>query len=187
VNGEDLEPQPRLTVPVGTDDHARGPQDAPVTLVEYGDFECPQCQRAYPIVRAIEQRFEGRLRFVFRNFPLTNVHPNAQAAAEAAEWAAGHGAFWSLHDALYERQGPLTRPVMLKLVERLGLDAAALEAAWRDHGFVRRIKAQFKAGLDSGVTGTPTFFLDEIRHDGGWDLDTLAQAIEARAAGGAGD
>src|SRR5262245_55193630 len=99
----------RLTQPVSSRDHARGPEGAPVTLVEYGDFECPHCGAAYPVLAELQRRFEGRLRFVFRHFPLTNVHPHAQAAAEASEWAAAQDRFWQLHDRIYETQKQLSQ------------------------------------------------------------------------------
>jgi protein-disulfide isomerase len=172
----------RLALPVGPRDHARGPADAAVTLLEYGDFECPQCTRAYPIVGALEQRFAGRLRFVFRHFPLTNAHPHAQAAAEAAEWAAAHGRFWEMYDAIYGGGARLSEDRLLEIAVAVGGAPAALSAAWRGHTFFARVKEDFRSGIASGVTGTPTFFIDGRRHAGSWEGDALARAISDRVA-----
>ena len=168
----------RLAVPVTPRDHVRGLPEAPATLLEYGDFECPQCASAYPIVREVEAAFGDRLRFVFRSFPLTNVHPNAQRAAEEAEWAAVQDAFWPMHDALYEQQARLSESRILAIATELGLDAAALAEAWRAHTFFARVKEDFLGGLRSQVTGTPTFFVNGVRLDGPWDLAALTRAVE---------
>ena len=117
----------RLAIPVGPDDHVRGPEDARVTMVEYGDFECPYCQRAYPTVKTLEERYAGTLRVVFRSFPLSQ-HPHAEPAAEAAEFAADQGKFWEYHDVLYERSGALTEALIFSDAERIGLDADALRS-----------------------------------------------------------
>jgi protein-disulfide isomerase len=172
----------RLTVPVGAGDHLRGPVDAPLTLVEYGDFECPQCRQAAPIVRELERRFAERLRFVFRHFPLTNIHPSAQRAAEAAEWAGAQGSFWPMHDAIYDNGDRLSETRLLDLAASLGGAPASLGEAWRAHSFFPRVKEDFRGGLASGVTGTPAFFINGVRHPGGWDFDSLARALEAAAA-----
>ena len=173
---------PQLTVPVGPRDHALGDEHAAVTLVEYGDFECPQCTRAFPIVQQVRVAFGERLRFVYRNFPLTNVHPHAQRAAEAAEWAAGQNAFWQMHDGLYTNGGRLAESDILALAERLGLSSGSLRQAWTAHTFIARIKEDFHSGLRSGVAGTPTFFINGVRHEHGWDREALSQAIERAAA-----
>jgi protein-disulfide isomerase len=166
-----------LTLPVGPRDHIRGHEAAAVTLVEYGDFECPQCGAARPIVARVAHRFGDRLRFVFRHFPLTNSHPNAQHAAEEAEWAAALNAFWPMHDALYAAQNRLSDRRMLELAVDLGLPGAGLQRAWIDHTFIARIKEDFASGLASGVTGTPSFFINGVRHEAGWDEMALSQAI----------
>jgi protein-disulfide isomerase len=172
-----------LTVPVGLRDHVIGSESASVTLVEYGDFECPQCGAAEPIIARIRETFGDRLRFVFRHFPLTNSHPNAQHAAEEAEWAATQGAFWPMHDALYGAQKSLSDRRMVELAAGLGLveAAAALARAWVEHTFIPRVKEDFASGLKSGVTGTPAFFINGVRHEGGWDEIALSHAIEAAA------
>jgi len=173
-----------LTVPVTARDHIKGPGSAAVTVVEYGDFECPQCGAAHPIIQRIRETFGDRLRFVFRHFPLTNSHPNAQHAAEEAEWAAAQGAFWPMHDALYGAQKSLSDRRMVELAVALGLPgaAAAITRAWTEHTFIPRVKEQFLSGVDSGVTGTPGFFINGVRHAGAWDEVALTRALEAAAA-----
>jgi protein-disulfide isomerase len=168
-----------LTLPVGPRDHVRGPTNAPVTLVEYGDFECPQCGAARPIVARVIDTFGDRLRFVFRHFPLTNAHPNAQHAAEEAEWASAQNAFWPMHEALYAAQNSLSDRRMLELAASLGLPGAELAKAWASHSFIGRVKEDFASGLKSGVTGTPAFFINGVRHEAGWDELALSHAIEA--------
>jgi protein-disulfide isomerase len=172
----------RLTPAVGPRDHVRGDEDAAVTLVEYGDLECPQCGAAFPILNGLQATFGPRLRFVFRHFPITNVHPNAQHAAEAAEWAAAQGAFWPMHDALYEHQAGLSDRRIVELARGLGLDPASLQQAWRAHTFLPRVKEDFLSGIRSGVDGTPTFFINGARHEGGWDATSLSEAIQRALA-----
>jgi protein-disulfide isomerase len=173
-----------LKLPVGPHDHRQGPDDAPVTLVEYGDFECPQCARAYPIVKRLQVSMGDRLRFVFRHFPLTNSHPHAQRAAETAEWAATHGeeAFWRMFDALFEASDKLSDRQLIERATTLGLPGAELAPAWAAHTFIPRVKEQFLSGVDSGVTGTPGFFINGVRHAGAWDEVALTRALEAAAA-----
>jgi protein-disulfide isomerase len=178
--GDPPETSGALSLPVGPRDHVRGGGDAPLTLLEYGDFECPQCRSAFPIVRELEQRFGDRLRFVFRHFPLTNVHPHAQAAAEAAEWAAQQGAFWPMHDAIYQTE-PLSEDRLLELAAARPPARVPLQAAWAAHTFFPRVKEDFLSGVASGVAGTPAFFVNGLRHEGLWDLETLTRALEAAA------
>jgi protein-disulfide isomerase len=168
----------QLTLAVGPRDHVRGHAGAAVTLVEYGDFECPQCAAARPVVARVAETFGDRLRFVFRHFPLTNSHPHAQHAAEEAEWAASRRAFWSMHDALYDAQKELSDDRMLELAGDLGLPGVELQRAWFEHTFIKRVKEDFASGLASGVTGTPAFFINGIRHEGGWDELSLSHAID---------
>ena len=168
-----------LKLPVGPRDHRQGPDDAQVTLLEYGDFECPQCAAAYPIVARVTDTFGDRLRFVFRHFPLTSSHPNAQHAAEEAEWASAQGVFWPMYEALYAAQKNLSDKRMLDIAAGLGLAGRELEGAWAAHTFIARVKEDFASGLKSGVTGTPSFFINGVRHEGGWDEVSLMHAIEA--------
>ncbi|HWO29126.1 MAG TPA: thioredoxin domain-containing protein [Candidatus Acidoferrum sp.] len=167
-----------LKVPVGPTDHSQGPADAPVTLVEYGDYECPHCGRAYPIVKALQKKFGKQLRFVFRNFPLREIHPKAEVAAETAEFAATHGKFWDMHDLIFENQNSLSEQMLGELARRLTLDEQALRDALRSGAFAERVRRDFSGGVRSGVNGTPTFFINGQRHDGDFELETLLQAIQ---------
>ena len=171
----------RLSLPVGERDHAQGPADAPVTLVEYGDYECPHCGRAYPVVKEVQARLGSRLRFVFRNFPLSESHPHAQHAAEAAEAAGAHGRFWEMHDALFEHQRALDDRHLVEYAAAVGVDRAAFEEALRAHTHKARVREDFSSGVRSGVNGTPTFFINGIRFDDSWDPDTLTDALTAAA------
>jgi protein-disulfide isomerase len=171
-----------LKAPVTPEDHIQGDPDAELTLVEYGDYECPHCGRAHGIVKQVQKHFGRRLRFVFRNFPLTQIHPNAQTAAEAAEFAGAHGRFWEMHDRIYENQDRLGLPLLFTLAEELGLDPQDLRAALTAGEFEPRVRRDFLSGVRSGVNGTPTFFLGEQRHDGPWEFDDLVRALEGRRA-----
>ncbi len=168
----------KLKTPVGDHDHVQGPEDALVTLVEYGDYECPHCGRAYPIVKQVQERFGDRLRFVFRNFPLIEAHPHAEEAAESAEFAAASEKFWPMHDLLFENQRRFNRATFLALAEQMGLSPAALEKALQEHSFQHHVRDDFKSGVHSGVNGTPTFYINGQRHDGSFDFDELVSAIE---------
>lgn len=168
----------KLKVPVGPDDHAQGPADAPVTLVEYGDYECPHCARAYPVVKALQERFGKQLRFAFRNFPLREIHPYAEAAAEAAEYAATRGKFWEMHDLIFENQNSLGEQMLGELAQRLKLDRQALSEALASGAFAARVQSDFSSGVRSGVNGTPTFFVNSQRNDGDFELETLLHAVQ---------
>jgi protein-disulfide isomerase len=149
-------------------DHIAGPASAPVTLVEYGDYQCPYCGMAHPIVKSLQQVLGDELRFVFRNFPLSDSHPNAEHAAEAAESAGAQGLFWEMHDTLYENQQALDDRALLSYAEQVGLDTDQL-ATDLEHGTYRpRIREDFRSGVRSGVNGTPSFFINGIRYDGSW-------------------
>jgi protein-disulfide isomerase len=169
----------RLQAPATDRDHAQGPPDAPVTLVEYGDYECPHCGRAYPIVKDVQRRMGNRLRFVYRNFPLSEAHPHAQHAAEAAEAAASQRKFWEMHDTLFEHQRALSDTRLLEYAGMIELDVAQFQQELGSHVHARRVRADFLGGIRSGVNGTPTFFINELRHDDAWDVDTLVRALEA--------
>ena len=166
-----------LKVPVTTEDHAQGPASADVTLVEYGDYECPYCGKAYPIVQEVQKQYGKRLRLVFRNFPLSEMHPHAEAAAEVAEFAGVQGKFWEMHDKLYENQARLGEALYFDLADKLKLSSTALRQALEQRTFEARVRADFKGGLRSGVNGTPTFFINGHRHDGSFDFETLVSAI----------
>ena len=166
-----------LKVPITAEDHAQGPEGADVTLVEYGDYECPHCGHAYPIVQQVQKQIGKRLRFVFRNFPLSEIHPHAEAAAEVAEFAAEQGKFWEMHDRLFENQERLGATLFLELSEELKLSTTAMRQALEQRTFEARVRADFKGGVRSGVNGTPTFFINGHRHDGYFDFETLLSAI----------
>ncbi len=171
-----------LKVPVSAEDHAQGPENAPVTVVEYGDYQCPHCGRAYPIVKRIQKHFGASLRFIFRNFPLTELHPNAEAAAETAEFAGANGKFWEMHDLIFENQQRLGGELYLELAGELGLAVEALQSALESGKYEDRVAADFKGGVRSGVNGTPTFYINGHRHDAPFDYEDLAQAIEAASS-----
>jgi Na+/H+ antiporter NhaA len=161
-------------------DHVRGPINAPVTVVEYGDFECPYCGQAEPVVRELLRDF-GDVRYVWRHLPLNDVHPRAQLAAEAAEAAAGQGAFWEMHDLLLGNQGALRLPDLIGYAEQLGLDIERFTNALRAHAGAARVAEDVDSADLSGVSGTPTFFINGRRHYGAYDIATLSAAV--RVAG----
>ena len=167
-----------LRPPVTAEDHVQGPEDAPVTLVEYGDYECPHCGRAYSIIKRVQKHFGGSLRFVFRNFPLTELHPEAESAAETAEFAGARGKFWEMHDLLFENQERLSGDLYLKLAEQLSLPSEDLRQALEEGTYQTRVRTDFSSGVRSGVNGTPTFFINGKRHDGPFDYETLVLAIQ---------
>jgi protein-disulfide isomerase len=156
----------------------QGPPDAPVTLVEYGDYECPYCGEAYPVVKALQERLGDQMCFVFRNFPLTQVHPHAEEAAEAAEAAGAQGKFWEMHDLLYENQDALEPEDLVQYARALKLDLPRFVLEMREHVYVERVREDFRSGVRSGVNGTPTFFINGARHNGPFDLGSLLAAIE---------
>ena len=173
-----------LTPPVdGERDHTAGPASAPVTLVEYGDYQCPYCGMAYPIVKSLQQALGDDLCFVFRNFPLTDSHPNAEHAAEAAESAGAQGAFWEMHDTLYENQQALDDRALLSYGKQVGLDADQLATDLADGTYRARVREDFRSGVRSGVNGTPTFFINGSRYDGSWtDAEQFLGALRGAAS-----
>lgn len=169
-----------LSVEVTENDHVQGAKNAPVTLVEYGDYECPYCGDAYPIVKDIQKQLGDRVQFVFRNFPLAQMHPHAEDAAEAAESANAQGKFWQMHDTLYENQGNLTEKDLLGYGEKLELDENQFATDLQTDAYDDRIQADLMSGTESGVNGTPTFFIDGARFDGDWQNGGLLTALESR-------
>jgi protein-disulfide isomerase len=167
-----------LQVLVTQRDHIKGHANAPVTLVEYGDYECPGCGAAHPIVNLVLEHFGPRLRFVFRHFPLTQVHPNAEPAAESAEFAGAHGLFWEMHDGIYENQDRLSPPLLLALARALGLSELELRNALVSGKYAPKVKGDFLGGVRSGVNGTPSFFINGHQHKGTYAFEDLVQAIE---------
>jgi protein-disulfide isomerase len=169
----------KLTVPVniGTD-HIRGSVNAPITLVEYGDYECPYTGMAYPIVKEIMGQFGDKMYFVFRNFPLNNIHPHAQAAAEAAEAAAANDKFWEMHDYLFEHQKALEYHHLFEYAQKVGLDVEKFKNDMSEHAYASLIEQSLRSGVDSGVEGTPTFFINGDRYEDSWDLKTLSETLQ---------
>ena len=163
-------------------DHIQGSADAPVTVVQYGDYECPLCGEAYPIIKQIQGRMGDRLRFVFRNFPIPTSHPHAQQAAEAAEAAGAQGKFWEMHDLLYERQRHLTDADLHAYAAELGIEVGRFEREMADHLYADRVEEDLIGGVRSGVNGTPTFYINGVRHDDSYELDVLLDAVERAAA-----
>ncbi len=167
----------RLTEPISGRDHIRGPQSAEVSLVEYGDFECPYCRAAEPIVAGLIQAFGDQLSVTFRHFPLSEVHPHARHAAEVAEAAAAQGKFWEMHDLLFARQDALDDADLLKYAAELSLDSDRVRRELAGHEHVRRVEKDQQSGLDNGVKGTPTFYIDGTRYDGSVALRDMLAAI----------
>ena len=167
-----------LTMPVDeARDHVQGSTEAPVTLVEYGDYECPYCGAAYPIVKEVQARMGDRLRFVFRNFPITTSHPHAEQAAEATEAAASQSSFWQMHDLLYENQRRLRDEDLRAYAEQLELDLESFDQELAEHVHAARVREDFMSGVRSGVNGTPTFYINGARHDDSYGFETLLDAL----------
>jgi protein-disulfide isomerase len=163
-------------------EHVRGASDAPVTLVEYGDYECPYCAAAAPVLRQLVDESEGRVRLIFRNFPLADRHPYALTAALAAEAAGAQGDFWSMHDLLFERQDRLGDRALSAYADALGLDGG-LVVGRPAQAFGDRVEADFAGGLAAGVEGTPTLFIDGARYTGRMEIDVLRRAVGGRTDG----
>jgi len=168
-----------LAVPVSKVDHVLGAAHAVVTIVEYGDFECPNCKQAAPAVKLLLDRFAGRVRFVFRHFPLEDVHPHALQAAQAAEAAGGQGKFWPMHDLLFENQRHLKLPQLHGYAESMELDMARYTGEMDDEVYLQRIREHIDGGLKSGVRATPTFFINGMLHDTSFGLQSLADGVAA--------
>jgi protein-disulfide isomerase len=168
-----------LTVPASAVDHTIGPPSAPVTIVEYGDFECPNCKQAAPAVKLLLNHFKGSVAFVYRHFPLEEVHPHALPAAEAAECSGGQGRFWPMHDLLFDNQAHLKLHQLRTYAERLELDLARYTAEMDDHVYLQRIREHLQSGRDSGVRSTPTFFVNGRIQDVSFGVRFLFDAVEA--------
>ena len=177
----DSEYEADLTVPVSERDHAQGPSDAAVTLVEYGDYQCPYCGAAYPVVKDVQRQMGDRLRFVFRNFPIRTSHPHAEGAAEAAEAAGAQGKFWEMHDMLYEHQAMLDQGHLQRMAEQVGVDGERFKEDMAERRYEKRVRDDFMSGVRSGVNGTPTFFINGVRYDGRVDAARLVRALEQAA------
>ena len=168
----------KLAPPVSNKrDHIQGPDTVPATLVEFGDYECPYCGQAYPIIKEIQKYLGNNLRFVFRNFPLTQIHPHAQHAAEAAEAAGAQNKFWEMHDYLYEHQQALDYKNLEKYAGILGLGMVKFKNDFYKHVYASRVREDFLSGVRSGVNGTPSFFLNGIHYNNSWDYETLSETL----------
>lgn len=166
-----------LRPPLSGEDHLDGPDGAELELVMYGDFQCPYCTAAYPIVRRVREQLGRRLQFAFRHFPLREVHPLAEGAARAAEAAAAQGAFWPMHDRLYEARGRLEVADLVAYARDLGIDAEAVAAELESGAHAARVQRDVDSGMGSGVRGTPAFFANGKRHDGPFDAGSLLAAL----------
>ncbi len=169
----------RLAVPVSEWDHSQGPATAAVTLVQYGDYECPYTRQSTTIVRALQQQLGDQLRFVFRNFPLTEIHPHALHAAFAAEAAASQGKFWQMHDSIFHHQHTLEDSDLEQFAEAVGLDRQQYARDMADQRFLARIEEDVEGGERSGVQGTPTFFINGALYRSSWEHDALLAALQA--------
>ena len=172
----------KLTIPVIGSDHMRGSanNNSPITLVEYGDYECPYTGMAYPIVKELIRDFgNDKIRFVFRNFPLNEIHPHAQHAAEAAEASAAQNKFWQMHDYLFEHQKALDDGHLLEYAQKVGLDDIhKFKDDVSRHVYTPLIEESLKGGIDSGVEGTPTFFINGVRYEDSFDLRTFSETLQ---------
>jgi protein-disulfide isomerase len=170
-----------LTMPISPRDHTRGSLDAPLQLVEYGDYECPFCGMAHPVVEEVERVLSDRLCFAFRHFPIVNAHPHALRAAEAAESAAAQDGFWAMHTELFEHQDLLDDEMLLAHALRIGLDGRRFAEDLESHRFIPRIREDLSSGARSGVNGTPTFFVNGQRYEGAPDVQSLIEALQLTA------
>jgi len=168
-----------LRPPVGPDDHVSGNADALITLVEYGDYQCPYCGMAHPIVKELQRELGDSLRLVFRNMPLANVHPHAEAAAEAAEAVAEQGHFWEMHHLLYENQTNLGDAALARYAAQAGADEGAFTAALNGGAPRKKVQRDLESALRSGANGTPTFFINGERYDGSWQLEPFLENLRS--------
>lgn len=168
----------KLTVAVGDRDHILGNEQARVTLVEYADLECPHCRDVSPVIRELRARLGDRLRYVFRHFPLKSTHTHAQMAAEAVECAGTQGKFWEMLDFVFTHQGALEERHLIEYASRLGLDVDLFTQELKENVYAQRVEEDVQSGIQSGVNSTPTFFINGVRYDGPWDLESLIEAIE---------
>ena len=171
-----------LVGPVSERDHRQGPATAAVTLVQYGDYECPYTRQSTTIVRAIQQQLGDKLRFVFRNFPLTEIHPHALHAAFAAEAAAAQGKFWQMHDTIFHHQHTLEDADLAHFAEAVGLDMQQFARDMEERPYISRIEEDLQSGIRSGVRGTPTFFINGVLYPGSWEQEALLAALEEAGA-----
>ena len=173
-----IDAPPKLTQPVSEQDHTHGPSNAPVTLIEYGDYQCQYCGQANTVIRELQNHLKDEVLYVFRHLPITTSHTQAQLAAEAAEAAAAQGKFWEMHNKLFEHQGTLGESHLIGYAAEIGLDVKQFQQELTQHVYADRVRRDFLSGIRSGVNATPTFFINGIRYDGPWDLESLIEAVE---------
>ncbi len=166
-----------LLPPVNYRDHIQGPPDAALVLVEFGDYECPHCKAAYAVVKAIQRELEDKLCFVYRHFPLVEIHPHAMMAAEAAEAAGAQGRFWQMHNLLFRNSPALAAEDLQSYAADIGLDVRQFVESVRARRHLPRVEQDVESAVSSGARGTPTFFINGVRHEGGYDLPGLREAL----------
>ncbi|MBV9154863.1 MAG: thioredoxin domain-containing protein [Acidobacteriaceae bacterium] len=174
---EDNLDRSKLLLPIQPDDHVQGAPDAQYTLVEYGDYECPDCGRLFETIQVLRARIGDRLRLVFRHYPLSGIHPHAQQAAEAAEAAGAQGSFWGMHDLLFANQNTLATKDLYKYAERLSLDVERFREELKHRTYEDRVRKDFRRGVANGVYGTPGLFINGVRHDGALDEKSLLTRV----------
>lgn len=170
----------RLTPAPGSHDHAEGAEHAPLTLVEYGDYQCPHCAAVYPVVKQLQQEFGTQLRFVFRNFPMAQLHEYALLASIAAEAAAKQGKYWEMHDQILEHQRSLNESYLLVFAKDIGLDLEVFQNDLEDETFTEKVENDFESGIRSGVNGTPSFFINGEKYEGPYTHEALSSALKAK-------
>ena len=169
----------KLKPPVGSGDHVQGASTATIELVEYGDYQCPHCGRAYPIIKAVQKVMGDEMKFVFRNFPLQEVHPNALNAAVAAEAAGAQGQFWEMHDIIYENQSHLDDASLIRFAQKIGVDVEKFETDFEKPEFLEKVESDFESGVRSGVNGTPGFFINGQKYNGSWEKADLLEYLQS--------
>lgn len=169
----------QLTPPVSKKDHIQGNSHAPLTLVEYGDYQCPHCGHAYPIIKQVQKKLGDRLRFVFRNFPMSEAHPDAFKAAVAAEAAALQNHFWEMHDAIFENQQALSWDDLFAYAKSIGLDMQRFEQDVQKQSLAKKVESDFESGIRSGVNGTPSFYINGEKYEDSWEAADLIENVKA--------
>jgi protein-disulfide isomerase len=170
----------QLILPVNNNDHIAGNSDAVIELVEYGDYECPYCGMAYPLVKVIQEKLGDDLKFIFRNFPLKKIHPHAFSASVATEAAARQGKFWEMHDLVFENQKSLDAETLFSLAASIGLDLGQFKEDIQQQELADKVERDFSSGLRSGVNRTPTFFINGVKFEGDWREGGLLEYLERR-------
>ena len=167
----------QLLLPIHDGDHVHGPASAEFTLVEYGDYECPDCGRLFWIIQDLQAELGDRLRMVYRHYPLSGIHHHAEQAAEAAEASGAEGRFWEMHDLLFQNQTALAQKNLIEYAESLSLDVERFHRELKDHTYEQLVRGDFRSGVQNGVYHTPGLFLNGVRHDGAWDRETLLREL----------